>query len=75
MGWQPLTLYEAAKQNGVCPGAHHFVLNRQEMLEEAKDSLEKAACHMKKCVDLKTRPLEFDVGDQVFLKLTPHIWK
>jgi len=30
VGWQPLTPYELAKQNkdGVCPGAHRFVLNR-----------------------------------------------
>ena len=41
------------------------------MLEEERDSLEKAARHMKKYVDLKRRALEFDVGDQVMLKLTP----
>jgi len=35
------------------------------MMEEAKDILEKVARCMKKYVDL-----EFDVGDQVFLKLT-----
>ena len=73
MGWQLLTPYEVAKQNkdGVCPGAHCFFLNWQEMLEEERDSLEKAALRMKKYVDLKRRALEFDVGDQVMLKLTP----
>jgi hypothetical protein len=30
---------------------------------------------MKKYADLKRKPLEFDVGDKVLLKLTPQIWK
>jgi len=54
-------------KDGVCHGAHRFVLNRQEMLEEARDSLEKAARRMKKYADLKRRALEFDVGDLVHL--------
>jgi len=45
------------------------------MLEEARDSLEKAARRIKKYADLKRRALEFDVGDQVLLKLAPQIWK
>ena len=30
---------------------------------------------MKKFVDKGRRPLEFQVGDKVLLKLTPQIWK
>ena len=65
MGWQLLTPLEVAKKNkdDVCPGAHYFVLNMQEMLDKAKDSLEKAAFDMKKYADLKRRPLKFDVED------------
>jgi len=72
-GWQLLTQHEIAKQNkdGVCSGAHHFGLNRQKMMEEAKDSLDKVAHHMKKYADAKRRHLEFDVRNQVLLKFTP----
>ena len=45
------------------------------MLEEAQDSLRKAAKRMKKYADKKRRLLEFNVGDKVLLKLTPQIWK
>uniref|UniRef100_A0A803MKE4 Tf2-1-like SH3-like domain-containing protein n=1 Tax=Chenopodium quinoa TaxID=63459 RepID=A0A803MKE4_CHEQI len=44
-------------------------------MEEARDSLEKASHRMKKYADKKKRPLEFNDGDKVMLKLTPHIWK
>ena len=45
------------------------------MLDEARDSLEKAARRMKKYADRDRRSLEFQVGDRVLLKLTPQIWK
>ena len=45
------------------------------MLDEAHESLEKASRRMKKYADKGRRPLEFYIGDKVFLKLTPHIWK
>lgn len=45
------------------------------MIQEAKDSLEKAQKRMKKYVDQNERPLEFKVGDMVLLKLIPQIWK
>ena len=49
-GQQPLTPYEVAKQKtgGKCPTAYRFARNKQEMLEEARDSLHKAAKRMKK---------------------------
>jgi len=40
-----------------------------------RDSVEKVARCMKKYRDIKRRALEFDVGDQVLLKLTPQIWE
>ena len=49
--------------------------SRQEVLEEARESLEKAARWMKKYADRNRRPVEFQVGDQVLLKLTPQIRK
>ena len=45
------------------------------MFDEARDSLEKAAKRMKKYADRDRRPLEFQVGGRVLLKLTPQIWK
>ena len=45
------------------------------MLEEARDSLNKAARRMAKFADRSRRMVEFQVGDKVLLKLTPQIWK
>ncbi|KAL0336513.1 UNVERIFIED_CONTAM: hypothetical protein Sradi_4863200 [Sesamum radiatum] len=49
--------------------------SKQELLDEAKDSLAKAQCRMKKYVDMGMQYVEFSVGDQVLLKLTSQIWK
>ncbi|KAL0461931.1 UNVERIFIED_CONTAM: hypothetical protein Slati_0080700 [Sesamum latifolium] len=46
-----------------------------ELFDEAKDSLAKAQRRMKKYADMGRRHVEFSVGDQVLLKLTPQIWK
>ncbi|KAJ0031788.1 hypothetical protein Pint_13111 [Pistacia integerrima] len=45
--------------------------DRQDIIDQAQDSLRKANKRMKKYADAKRRPLEFEVGDQVLLKLTP----
>ena len=44
------------------------------MFDEVRDSLEKTARRMKKYADRDRKPLEFQVGDKVLLKLTPQIW-
>ncbi|WKA00345.1 hypothetical protein VitviT2T_018707 [Vitis vinifera] len=77
IGVQPRMPLEVAKQKagGNSPTAYKMVQSRQEMLDEARDSLEKAARRMKKYADRDRRPLEFQVGDRVLLKLTPQIWK
>ncbi|KAL0302197.1 UNVERIFIED_CONTAM: Transposon Ty3-I Gag-Pol polyprotein [Sesamum angustifolium] len=46
-----------------------------EQLDEANDSLAKAQRRLKKYADMGRRHVEFGVGDQVLLKLTPQIWK
>ena len=76
-GVQPRTPNEVAIQRlgGTCPAAYRYAIGRQKMVDEAKASLEKAARRMKKYADQRRRPLEFEVGDQVLLKLTPQIWK
>ena len=68
---------EVAKQKvgGNNPAAYKLAQSRQEMFDEARDSLEKAARRMKKYADRDRRPLEFQVRDRVLLKLTPQIWK
>jgi hypothetical protein len=76
-GAQPQTPMEISvqKSGGKSPAAYQFTMERQELLEQAQDSLRKASKRMKKYADLKRKPLEFDVGDKVLLKLTPQIWK
>ncbi|RVW30894.1 Transposon Tf2-12 polyprotein [Vitis vinifera] len=77
IGVQPRMPLEVAKQKagGNSPAAYKMAQSRQEMLDEARDSLEKVAKRMKKYADRDRRPLEFQVGDRVLLKLTPQIWK
>jgi ribosomal protein L21E len=76
-GQQPLTPIEVAKQKtgGQCPAAYKFALEKQELIEQARDSLAKAQRRMKKSADASRRSLEFNVGEMVLLKLTPQIWK
>ena len=45
------------------------------MPEEAQDNLDKANRCMKKYADQGRRPLEFAMGDKVWLKITFQIWK
>ncbi|KAJ0035683.1 hypothetical protein Pint_25550 [Pistacia integerrima] len=75
LGQQPLTPIEIARQlaKGNFPAADKVARDRQEIIDQAQDSLRKASKRMKKYADAKRRPLEFDVGDQVLLKLTPQI--
>ena len=77
IGVQSRMPLEMAKQKvgGNSPTAYKMAQSRQEMFDEAQDSLEKVARRMKKYADRDCRPLEFQVGDKVPLKLTPQIWK
>ena len=59
----------------VSPAAYKFAKSRQDLLDEAWDSLEKASRCMKKYANKGKRPLEFEEGEKVLLKLTPQIWK
>ena len=63
-GWQPLAPHEVAIQRtgGRCPAAYRFARSRQEMVDEARDSLAKAQRRMKKYADKGRRDLEFSVG-------------
>ena len=76
-GHQPTTPLEIAKtkSQGECPAAYRFVRDRQELMEQARESLEKAQRRMVKYADQYRRALEFKVGDKVLLKLTPQIWR
>ena len=77
MGWQPRTPLDVAKQRvgGDSPAAHLLAISRQEMFDEAWESLDKAARRMKKYDDQHRQALEFQIGDKVLLKLTPQILK
>ena len=75
IGVQPRMPLEVAKQRagGSNPAAYKMAQSRQEMFDEARDSLEKAARRMKKYANRDRRPLGFQVGDKVLLKWTPQI--
>ena len=45
------------------------------MLDQARDSLHKAARRMTKNADQSIRMVEFQVGDKVLLKLTSQLWR
>ena len=77
MGWQLRTPLDVAKQwvRGDSLAAQRLAISRQEMFNEARESLEKAAMRMKKYVDQHRRALEFQIGDKILLKLTSHILK
>ncbi|RVW98465.1 Transposon Tf2-8 polyprotein [Vitis vinifera] len=64
IGVQPRMPLEVAKQKvgGNSPAAYKMAQSRQEMLDEARDSLEKAARRMKKYADRDRRSLEFQVA-------------
>ena len=66
-----------SKQPGcsVGPIVYKFVKTWKDLLDEARDSLEKASRWMKKYANQGRRPLEFEEGEKVLLKLTPQIWK
>ncbi|KAL0368101.1 UNVERIFIED_CONTAM: Transposon Ty3-G Gag-Pol polyprotein [Sesamum calycinum] len=74
-GQQPTTPNEISvqKTGGKCPAAYRFARSKQELLDEAKDSLAKAQRRMKKYADMVSRHVEFSVGDQELLKLAPQV--
>jgi hypothetical protein len=77
LGAQPQTPAEIAVQisGRKSPAAYRFAMERQELFEQAQDSLRTARKRMLKYANQKRRLLEFSVGDKVLLKLTPQIWK
>lgn len=68
--YDPLDV-EKTKHQGKCTTTYRVTRDRTEIISEEQDSLRKAQRHMKKYADQNRRPLDFNVGDQVFLKLTP----
>ncbi|KAK4381134.1 hypothetical protein Sango_2996900 [Sesamum angolense] len=55
---QPMMPHEISvqKTGGKCPAANRFARSKQELLDEAKDSLAKAQRRMKKYADMGRRP-------------------
>ena len=64
IGFQPRTPLDVlvTEQPGrsVSPATYKFAKSRQDLLDEARDSLEKASRRMKKFADIGRRPLEKD---------------
>ncbi|GJY11200.1 putative nucleotidyltransferase, ribonuclease H [Tanacetum coccineum] len=75
-GRQPLTPNAlAASYEGSSPAAYKTIKGWHEQADLAWASLDKAAKKMKKWADEKRRHVEFEVGDQVMVKLLPQQFK
>ena len=75
-GRQPLTPNAlAASYEGSSPAAYKTMKEWHEQADLARASLDKAAKKMKKWADEKRRHVEFEVGDQVMVKLLPQQFK
>ncbi|GJS26574.1 cytochrome P450 78A7-like protein [Tanacetum coccineum] len=76
MGRQPLTLNVlAASYEESIMSAYKTIKEWHEQADLARESLDKEAKKMKKWADEKRRHVEFEVGDQVMVKLLPQQFK
>jgi len=76
MGQQPLTPQSVASgYKGSSPAAYQLAKTWNEQLDITKAYLNKAAKRMKKWADKHRRPLEFQEGDMVMVKLLPQQFK
>ena len=77
MGFQPMTPARLPLQHGQgpCPAAYRFAEEKEELLARAYDSLVHTAWRMKASADKRRRPLEFQEGEYVLLKLPHQTWK
>ena len=72
-GQQPLTPQTLATgYKGPSPAAFKFTKGWKEQTDVARANLVRAAKKMKKWADTKRRPLEFEEGDLVMVKLLAH---
>nr|GEV83509.1 hypothetical protein CTI12_AA187700 [Tanacetum cinerariifolium] len=75
-GRQPLTPNAlAASYEGSIPAAYKMINEWHEQADLAWESLDKAAKKMKKWADERRIHVEFEVGDQVMVKLLPKQFK
>ncbi|GJR39353.1 RNA-directed DNA polymerase, eukaryota [Tanacetum coccineum] len=76
MGRQPFTLNAlAASYEGSSPAAYKTMKEWHEQVELARASLDNTANKMKKWADERRRRVEFEVRDQVMVKLLPQQFK
>ena len=76
IGQQPLTPQAiASSYTGSSPAAYRLAKGWHEQLDITKEYLDKAAKKMKKWADKHRRPVEFQVGDSVMVKLLPQQFK
>ncbi|GKV50067.1 hypothetical protein SLEP1_g56783 [Rubroshorea leprosula] len=67
--------YVTRGYTGASPAAYNWAKDWQEQLDVAKVYLDKASKKMKKWADKERRPLEFQVGDLVMVKLPAQQFK
>ncbi|GKV30882.1 hypothetical protein SLEP1_g39653 [Rubroshorea leprosula] len=75
-GQQPLPPHYVTRgYTGASPAAYNWAKDWQEQVDVAKVYLDKASKKMKKWADKERRPLEFQVGDLVMVKLPAQQFK
>ncbi|GKV33019.1 hypothetical protein SLEP1_g41575 [Rubroshorea leprosula] len=75
-GQQPLPPHYVTRgYTGASPAAYNWAKDWQKQLDVAKVYLDKASKKMKKWADKERRPLEFQVGDLVMVKLPAQQFK
>ena len=77
LGKQPMTTLDVAKfmNQGKYLAAYKVSREKLKIYSEAQERVQKAQRCMKKYVDKHHRSVVFSVGNEIFLKLTPQIWK
>ena len=76
IGFQPRTpldvLVNEQLGRSVSPSSYKFAKSWQNLLDEVRDSLEKASRCMR---NMRKKAGDLEEGEKVLLKLTPQIWK
>lgn len=71
IGFQPLTPHQlAVRVDGKCPAGVRFAQEKQELIDEARDSLALAQKQMKGQTHKGRRDIQFQIGELAMLKLT-----
>ncbi|CAH9143923.1 unnamed protein product [Cuscuta epithymum] len=71
-GREPPSLFRYTFNHQDPPSVQKQLEERDAILSQLKDNLQKAQQHMKKYADLRRKPFEMEVGDLALVKLQPY---